>query len=76
MEVSIPLFPINFSPLAIEDGPYQLFFVLRANIARILTEMGKSFWMIQQVKKIKMDWHLSGPILGHFLEAEFTSNWN
>ncbi|KHJ91765.1 hypothetical protein OESDEN_08360 [Oesophagostomum dentatum] len=35
--------PFNYG-----DGPYQLFYLLRANLARALLAMGKSFWMIQQ----------------------------
>ncbi|EPB78297.1 hypothetical protein ANCCEY_02599 [Ancylostoma ceylanicum] len=35
--------PFNYG-----DGPYQLFYLFRANLARTLLAMGKSFWMIQQ----------------------------
>ncbi|RCN39522.1 hypothetical protein ANCCAN_14550 [Ancylostoma caninum] len=35
--------PFNYG-----DGPYQLFYLFRANLARALIAMGKPFWMIQQ----------------------------
>ncbi|RCN46599.1 hypothetical protein ANCCAN_07335 [Ancylostoma caninum] len=35
--------PFNYG-----DGPYQLFYLFRANLARALIAMGRPFWMIQQ----------------------------
>lgn len=36
--------PFNYG-----DGPYQLFYLFRSNLARAFLEFGKPFWMIQQV---------------------------
>ncbi|CAJ0947127.1 unnamed protein product, partial [Mesorhabditis belari] len=40
--------PALEDPFNYGDGPYQLFYLLRANVALTLAKSGKSFWMIQQ----------------------------
>ena len=44
--------PCLDEPFSYGDGHYQLFFLLRASLARILAQLGKPFWMIQQAQKI------------------------
>uniref|UniRef100_A0A915LWJ2 Nucleotide-diphospho-sugar transferase domain-containing protein n=1 Tax=Meloidogyne javanica TaxID=6303 RepID=A0A915LWJ2_MELJA len=36
-------FPFNYG-----DGPYHLFTVFRANLASLISSLGKTFWMVQQ----------------------------
>ncbi|KAH7729013.1 Nucleotide-diphospho-sugar transferase [Aphelenchoides avenae] len=40
--------PCLKDPFSYGDGRYQLFFVLRSNIARAFVELGRPLWMIQQ----------------------------
>ncbi|VDM84637.1 unnamed protein product [Strongylus vulgaris] len=44
------LVPALEQPFNYGDGPYQLFYLFRANLARSLLASGRSFWMIQQVQ--------------------------
>ncbi|CAJ0563106.1 unnamed protein product, partial [Mesorhabditis spiculigera] len=40
--------PALEDPFNYGDGPYQLFYLLRANVALTLAKFGHNFWMIQQ----------------------------